>query len=611
MAAKVQTIVSNIHNKENTVKTTTSRLHLRTIICVLTIVVIALPAMFFSTITSSRIAQADAQPVFPDAHQDFLGGGSYAALFGNDTNSLAPGPTSPTGTGRPPRVGPNVRVNDLQQPFPNGLFGRSETTIASTDDGQFLVAGWNDARGFLRPPFGNILPGPPGLSGYGFSTDGGLTWTDAGAPPVFNDIVTRGDPWLDRGGLDNATFYYANLAVDDRLPAGQVTLGVSVHLGHFNNGVLTWSDVRLLQAPNYPNDFYDKESITMAKDGSGAGYVSVTNFKQLCGIPAFGLGQIEVWRTHDGGDTWQGPVIAGPDLTNTSTCDGSGVLQQSSSVGIGPNGEVYVTWQLGPTFDSSGTPSTGASIAVARSLDGGVTFSTPVVVANINSMRQDPPVGYNRNRLNDHPRIAVATSGPHKGRVYVVYYSAASPVGAAPVVPCPPGVSGTCIGQNLVSSQVSVTFSDDRGATWSTPTPLASMVPATGVKRFWPVVSVEPGGNVDVVYYESQEQPTASNPTCIVRVAGSGASSVRRVGTANSLVDAFWVQSLDGGSTFSAPLKVSTATSNWCTAATNIRPNFGDYIGSASGGNHIFPTWADGRNGVPDTFYATILAGKS
>lgn len=607
MAAKVQTIISNIHDKENTMKSTRSRLHLRTIICVLTIVVIALPAMFFSTITSSGIAQADSQPVFPDAHQDFLGGGSYAALFGNDTNSLAPGPTSPTGTGRPPRVGPNVRVNDLQQPFPNGLFGRSETTIASTDDGQSLVAGWNDARGFLRPPFGNTLPGTPGLSGYGFSTDGGLTWTDAGAPPVFNDIVTRGDPWLDRGGLDNATFYYANLAVDDRLPGSQVTLGVSVHMGHFNNGVLTWSDVRLLQAPNYPNDFYDKESITMAKDGSGAGYVSVTNFRQLCGIPAFGSGQIEVWRTHDGGNTWQGPAIAGPDQTNTSTCDGSGVLQQSSSVGIGPNGEVYVTWQLGPTFDSSGTPSTNASIVVARSLDGGVTFSAPVIVANINSMRRDPPVGYNRNRLNDHPRIAVATSGPHKGRVYVVYYSAASPVGAAPVVSCPSGVGGTCIGQNLVSSQVSVTFSDDRGATWSAPTPLAPAVPATGVKRFWPVVSVEPGGNVDVVYYESQEQPTASNLTCIIGVGGG----VRRVGTANSLVNTFWVQSLDGGSTFSGALKVSTATSNWCTTATNIRPNFGDYIGSASGGNHIFPTWADGRNGVPDTFYATILAGKS
>jgi len=229
------------------------------------------------------------------------------------------------------------------------------------------------------------------------------------------------------------------------------------------------------------------------------------------------------------------------------------------------------------------------------------------VVANTNSMRQNTPVGYSRNRFNDHPRIAVATTGPHKGRVYVGYYSAVSPVGAAPTVPCPAGVAGVCVGQSLVSSQIFVSFSDNQGGTWSTPSALAPAVPATGVKRFWPVVSIEPGGNIDVIYQESQEMPTAANPTCVVNVGGG----VSRVGAANSLVNTFWVESIDGGATFINTLKASSATSNWCTTASNIRPNFGDYIGSASGGNHAFPIWADGRNGVPDTFYATILGGKS
>jgi len=39
-------------------------------------------------------------------------------------------------------------------------------------------------------------------------------------------------------------------------------------------------------------------------------------------------------------------------------------------------------------------------------------------------MRQDPPVGYNRDRFNDHPRVSVATSGAHKGRVYVTILTA-------------------------------------------------------------------------------------------------------------------------------------------------------------------------------------------
>ncbi len=86
----------------------------------------------------------------------------------------------------------------------------------------------------------------------------------------------------------------------------------------------------------------------------------------------------------------------------------------------------------------------------------------------------------------------------------------------------------------------------------------------------------------------------------------------RRRGAANSLVNTFWAQSRDGGATYDAPVMVSTATSNWCTAATNIRPNFGDYIGSEAGGNRILPVWGDGRNGVPDVFFAQIQgAGKS
>ena len=62
--------------------------------------------------------------------------------------------------------------------------------------------------------------------------------------------------------------------------------------------------------------------------------------------------------------------------------------------------------------------------------------------------------------------------------------------------------------------------------------------------------SIEPGGTVDVVYYESQEASTPLNPECVVSL---GAPHFR-VGPANSLVDTFLVQS-DGGKTFSAPVQ--------------------------------------------------------
>jgi len=69
-----------------------------------------------------------------------------------------------------------------------------------------------------------------------------------------------------------------------------------------------------------------------------------------------------------------------------------------------------------------------------------------------------------------------------------------------------------------------------------------------------------------------------------------------------------WVRSRDGGVTFTPPAKVSTATSNWCTVSSNIYPNFGDYIGSVSGADHVLGVWTDGRNGVPDVYFSNISA---
>ncbi|MPY89468.1 MAG: hypothetical protein GEU99_16265 [Luteitalea sp.] len=218
------------------------------------------------------------------------------------------------------------------------------------------------------------------------------------------------------------------------------------------------------------------------------------------------------------------------------------------------------------------------------------------------------------NRINNHPRIAVASNGPQRGRVFLTYSSIVTPVSGVPVdVSCPPGVPADrpCVAQNLTSSQAFLSYSDDRGATWSTPVPLAPPVPPEGVKRIWPTVSVGPGGIVEVVYYESLEAgitPDPSDIECNQTLQGN----VRRAGEAVSLVDTYWARSGDGGATFNTPVRVSQVSTNWCGVVSNIIPNMGDYIFSTSIGNRVLPVWADGRDGVPDTFYARGLgAGKS
>ena len=520
----------------------------------------------------------------------------------------SPGPGSPTGNGSPPRVGPNIQDNGPQQAFPNGLIGRAETAIATSPDGTHVLVGFNDAQGFCGPPFGAPCTpeNPPGLSGYAFSTDGGLTFTDGGAPPLFDNVFTRGDPWMDRGGFDNETFYYSNVAVDATSGA---FLGISVHRGHFGKNTFSFSDVHTMNSPN-PADGYDKDSFASSHDGSGAAYATVTNFIGLCGFPAFGFGRPEIWRTHDGGATWDGPAVVAPDLTfitdpTNPLCGLTGTLQQTTMPAIGPNGEVYVAWEAGPTFNATGT-TTSSAISVAASFDGGATFGTVNTVANINSNFFNVPVGDNRSSLLDEPWIAVDTASSHKGRIYVTFSSSTSPASSPGTVTCPSSLTGnTCVAQSLVPEQVYIAFSDDHGATWSTPAPLAS-APTGNTKRWWPVVKTEPGGNVDVIYLQSPESLSATD-TCIMPL-DDGAF---RVGSAISLVDTYWVQSTNFGASFGAPIRVSSATSNWCTAAFDSFPNFGDYISAFDIGNHVFASWADGRNGVPDTFDAVILgAGK-
>src|SRR5262249_41749087 len=129
-------------------------------------------------------------------------------------------------------------------------------------------------------------------------------------------------------------------------------------------------------------------------------------------------------------------------------------------------------------------------------------------------------------------------------------------------------------------------------------------------------LSVRPNGDLDVVYLESQEVPTGT-PCKVDVVPGPG----RRVGPASSLVDLFWVQSRDGGDTFSAPFRVSSQTSNWCTAPYSfsspllftsfLLSNAGDYIGSTSSGDSTLVVWPDDRNVFMDTFFAEIRGRAS
>lgn len=506
-----------------------------------------------------------------------------------------------------PEVGPNIQVNDPQQLPPNDWPNRNTPSLAASEDGQRLVAVFEDFQGFCGFPNNRPCPAPvpPGLTGFAWSTDGGETWTDGGMLPPIGDATTVGHPWIDRGNDGDDEYYY----VVSRMrggPTGFAVRGLGLYRGHFSNGTFVWDNIQIVNSSNL-NDQWSRATLAAAKDGSGAVYVGFVDVLELCGIASFGFGQIEVLRSHDAGETWQGPVIVSPDTAESSDpndpfCGVFGPLQVAPAIAVGQHGnEVYIVWQKGPRLlDLAGGTEPGSSIAYSRSLDGGVTFSPRSTVATINANYQNTPVGHGKSRQNDQPRIAVASSGRHHGRVYVTFYQPVAPVQSPITV------------QSATSSEAYITYSDDHGATWSTPEAVAPPVPPTGVKRFWPTVSVRPGGDVDVVYIESQERQNTPDPTDVECDMPTGVG--RRIGPLSSNTDIYWVQSRDGGDTFGAPVRVSEQTTNWCatfyTFSSGVFSNIGDYLGTASAGNRTYVLFPDGRNGFTDLFF-TEVKGKA
>lgn len=583
-----------------------------------------IPALLAALLLASTTIAGPANAQFPPEHADLLSGGAYRLLFGlNATPAEEPDETADqaygdTTAGPPPRVGPNVRVNAPQLPFPDGFLGRSETTLAAVAAGQRLVVGWNDAEGFCGPPFnfGCSAPEIPGASGFGVSTDGGRTFRDLGAPPPGTRIgigpgpagtsdsgvyVTGTDPSLD-SPHGSEEVWFANLAFFDDFTGN--TAGVSTHRGAFGaDGSFAWDEPVLLQSPNYPDDFLDKEHVaTEHRDGRTSIFVTLTNFIEVAGLPRFGLGQIESFASPDGGETWTRSVIQ-PDETFPGA-PGTGVINQGSEPVVDPDGVVHVAWQRGflSPFFGQGAAGVFPEIRVARSEDGGATWQPAaagppgsginpagVRVASICSGDVFPPSGYSRNRSNTWPRIAVARSGSHRGRLYVAWQDCRIANGGPMPAPMgPEDAFGFDIGHP--DTDVFLAFSDDGGATWSEPVLVAGG--GDGLLQFWPTISVGPTGAVDVTYSESFEPD---------------GTTFQGRGGGTSLVDVFWARSTDGGETFGEPVRLTEVTSDWGATESDLTPNFGDYNDAASVGTSLLATWADGRNGVPDVFFTRAL----
>lgn len=255
---------------------------------------------------------------------------------------------------------------------------------------------------------------------------------------------------------------------------------------------------------------------------------------------------------------------------------------QGATPAVGPNGEVYVLWlSFGRT----------AELKIRKSLDGGVTFEPEKIVAPF-TVSSDATASRNcgRRALKGNiryleiPSMAVDQSrSPTRGTVYVTYSSDRD------------GSSGPDV------ADVYLARSPDGGDTWSAP--LRVNDDNTQSDQFQPAVAVAKNGTVGLMYYDRRRDPENLN------------------------IDVFMARSTDGGQTFEPNFKVTDRSFPVPPIGTNGR-NFdnlrsicymGDYNQIAADNEAFYLVWGDNRmtiftdrfpapNGRPDpnVFFAKI-----
>lgn len=356
--------------------------------------------------------------------------------------------------------------------------GQAEVSLAVDPTGQHIVVGYNDTRGFFISPLS--------VSGIAYSDDGGATFTDAGQLPAQGNTALNGsigttkypevfgDPDIKYvPGGTGLQFIYASIMVKGLGTAPTFTsTAQTLCILTSTNGGHSWQgpyEITPATNPNSTGDAADKEFIDVDPD-TGRVIVSWSNFTSS------NPGGVEISTTFsDNIMSGNPPSWSTRNVLNAgaSTFDTGSIPRFAGNL----SNEVYVAWSRSSSTTGtsySGSPYTRT--AFARSTDNGVTWNTAV---NLSS--DTFPIDYipGNDRVHSFPGLAVDTSsGARKGNVYTVYVG-----------------NGNHDGGDIAFQR-----STDRGVSFSSPVFLNSR-PGSDRAQWFPYVAVDPDtGRIHVIY---------------------------------------------------------------------------------------------------------------
>lgn len=482
----------------------------------------------------------------------------------------------------PPQSSNNVNSANPQEDQTSATlqsYGQSETSIAGI--GSYVVHAWNDSTGFLAQcPSANFKDQ---LTGYGFSSNGGRTFTDMGGLP--NDCTVAkffGDPSVETWQKGGKTYFYISSLYITNVGVSSIAMDACVVNGSGGSATLSCHGPIII-AQGGATDFLDKDYFSI-DPARGMLYNSYTRFDvRGPAFPAF-QGQIELAACdlsdpanpvcNPGGSTTPYIVVQPPQL-----CENEGAYP---AVDV-KTGDVYVTWEYNWATDipaGLGDPSCLSTPHQERVAYVPASCLTPTPCAaqpaqvSLTNVSVDVAFipGFNRvpNQFgnappSDFPRIAVSDPA---GTVSIVWNDARRIPTADILLQSFKLVDLTPV------QDAPVRLNADAGANWN-------VMPA--------LRNADSQGRLSVSWYQQRE------PGALTDVMAALQFDPRTEDTPKNV-------------------RVTTQPTGWHDMSSDIIPNVGDYtdnyvIATATApytGQSLFVSWSDGRLGLPQPFMARL-----
>jgi hypothetical protein len=254
------------------------------------------------------------------------------------------------------------------------------------------------------------------------------------------------------------------------------------------------------------------------------------------------------------GSTWSASI-------NVTQSIGAGSHSQGVNVQTAANGDVYIAFAI---YDA--WPGGEDAIGLAKSTDGGVTWSTSRIYSALNFGIRGTLSSKNGIRVSSFPSMAIDRSGgAYDGAIYICFPQInVAPAGSDPDIV-------------LISSF-------DGGTTWTAPVRVNDDPLNNGKDQYYPWVTVDQSnGRVSLVWYDSRDVP-------------------------NNQAEVFMGQSTDGAATFEN-FKVSSQPHTPSPISGLAGGYAGDYIGVAALNDVAYPFWAENSTGNYQAWTARVEYG--